>query len=706
MKTTILRGFFTRKRILQILIYFIAAFLTIYFFPRSEKFRYHFQEGKPWKYGLLTASFDFPIYKSPEQVAHEKDSVLQFFQPYLRMNAQVKAAQVDKWRIDFENQLRYKISTTLYNRVRQALEEVYDRGIVPPGIYEVLTKERASSVMLLENNRAKSIPFSSVYSTRTAYEQVMNSIPDDYDRKLLRSYNLNNYVVQNLTLDSAVNEKVKHELVQKVAVSSGIVQAGERIVDRGEIISPQTYQILTSLESVTLKKGASQQNQTNTLAGEIIVVCGLYAFLYIFLSLFRPKYMDNTRILLFLLMMVCGTTVLSYIALSTRLLGIYLVPYAILPIVICTFLDSRTALFSCLIAVMLGAFVAPFPLEFIFLQILGGMTAMFTLRELTTRYQLVRCAIFIFCTYSIAYLGYALVIEGNWSKVNLSMFFYFGLNSILLLFAYLFIYLLEKIFGFISNVTLVELSDINNPTLRRLSESCPGTFQHSLQVSNLAAEAAIKIGANVQMVRTGALYHDIGKLGNPVFFTENQSNINPHSCLSYEQSAQIIIQHVKDGVKMADKLGLPQSVKDFISTHHGKGITKYFYNSYKNSFPDKEIDRALFAYPGPNPSTKETAILMMADSVEAASRSLPSYTEESISKLVETIISSQIADGLLKDSPISLHEIEIIKEVFIEKLKTIYHTRISYPELKNPDVPVVSKSSEILPGPDKNEELG
>lgn len=664
------------------LIYLAAAFLTVYFFPRSEKFRYHFQMGKPWKYGLLTAPFDFPIYKDPEQVSREKDSVLQYFQPYLRMDDQVKSAQLNRWRIDYENQLRYKISPELYQRIRTTLTGLYDRGIVSTTVYENLSNEKVSTVMLLDDNRAKAMPFASVRSIRTAYENLMEVIADDADRKMLRGCNLNTYLVQNLILDSIVSEKVKHELLQKVAVSSGMVQAGERIVDRGEIISPQTYRILSSLETVSLKKGASQQNQGNSLAGEIIVVCGLYAFLYIFLALFRPNYMHDIRILLFLIIMVCVTTVLSYIAIGTRLLGIYLVPYAILPIIICTFLDSRTALFSCLIAVMLGAFVAPFPLEFTFLQILGGMTAMFTLRELTTRSQLVRCAVFILCTYSLSYLGYALVTEGDWSKVNPSMFIYFGINSVLLLFAYLLIYLLEKIFGFISNVTLVELSDINSPLLRQLSESCPGTFQHSLQVSNLAAEAAIKIGANVQLVRTGALYHDIGKLGNPAFFTENQSNINPHSRLTFEQSAQIIIQHVKDGLKMADKLRLPQAVKDFIATHHGRGIAKYFYNSYKNAHPDEEVDRTVFAYPGPNPSTKETAILMMADSVEAASRSLPAYTEESIAKLVETIISSQVADGLLKDAPISLHEIEIIKEVFVEKLKTIYHTRISYPELK------------------------
>ena len=321
-------------------------------------------------------------------------------------------------------------------------------------------------------------------------------------------------------------------------------------------------------------------------------------------------------------------------------------------------------------------------MEFIFLQIIIGMTAIDTLSDLVKRSQLVRCAILVFIAYSISYLGYTLLSEGDWTKINWNMFAYFGGSCILLLFAYLLIYLLEKTFGFVSNVTLVELSDINSPILRQLSEICPGTFQHSMQVSNLAAEAAIKIGANAQLVRTGALYHDIGKLGNPAFFTENQSGVNPHQAISYEQSAQIIIQHIKDGLKMADKLMLPQAIKDFISTHHGKSKTKYFYNSFKNEFPDFKINEESFTYPGPNPFTKETAILMMADSVEAASRSLKEYTEESIAKLVNNIIDGQIADGLMKDAPISFRDVETIKSVFIEKLKTMYHTRISYPELK------------------------
>lgn len=447
-------------------------------------------------------------------------------------------------------------------------------------------------------------------------------------------------------------------------------------------MSPHTYQILKSLETVTLKKTINLDRREITILGEAIVIICLYVFFYLFLALFRPQIFNDARRLGFLLIMIVGVTLTAYFTSQLKVLGIYIVPFAILPIIVVTFIDSRTALYAHLITVLLCAFVAPFAMEFIFLQIIIGMTAIDTLSDLVKRSQLVRCAILVFIAYSISYLGYTLLSEGDWIKINWNMFAYFGGSCILLLFAYLLIYLLEKTFGFVSNVTLVELSDINSPILRQLSEICPGTFQHSMQVSNLAAEAAIKIGANAQLVRTGALYHDIGKLGNPAFFTENQSGVNPHQAISYEQSAQIIIQHIKDGLKMADKLMLPQAIKDFISTHHGKSKTKYFYNSFKNEFPDFKINEESFTYPGPNPFTKETAILMMADSVEAASRSLKEYTEESIAKLVNNIIDGQIADGLMKDAPISFRDVETIKSVFIEKLKTMYHTRISYPELK------------------------
>lgn len=677
-----LKAFFSRQTIFQSLFFIAAVLLTLYFFPREGKFRYHFQEGKPWRYGLLTASFDFPIYKSSIQIKTEQDSVLKDFQPFYTFNPNIATKQSESLQIAYKTSLKSKLPTYLYNLLQKEIQEVYQQGIVSSNDYERLQKEKITAIRVLENNVSKTYLMSSLLSPRMAYEKIIENLPDEGSRSLVHDCNLNNYLVENLSFDAGTTQKAKDELLQRISISSGVVQAGERIIDRGEIVSPHTYQILKSLETVTLKKTINLDRREITILGEAIVIICLYVFFYLFLALFRPQIFNDARRLGFLLIMIVGVTLTAYFTSQLKVLGIYIVPFAILPIIVVTFIDSRTALYAHLITVLLCAFVAPFAMEFIFLQIIIGMTAIDTLSDLVKRSQLVRCAILVFIAYSISYLGYTLLSEGDWIKINWNMFAYFGGSCILLLFAYLLIYLLEKTFGFVSNVTLVELSDINSPILRQLSEICPGTFQHSMQVSNLAAEAAIKIGANAQLVRTGALYHDIGKLGNPAFFTENQSGVNPHQAISYEQSAQIIIQHIKDGLKMADKLMLPQAIKDFISTHHGKSKTKYFYNSFKNEFPDFKINEESFTYPGPNPFTKETAILMMADSVEAASRSLKEYTEESIAKLVNNIIDGQIANGLMKDAPISFRDVETIKSVFIEKLKTMYHTRISYPELK------------------------
>lgn len=673
---------FSRRKIFQAVFFISTVLVILYFFPNEGKFRYHFQEGKPWKYGLLTAPFDFPIYKSDEHLKYEQDSVLKDYLPYFRLNPDISDKAISKFKASYAESLYQKMNKSLYSQTLKSLENIYKNGIVSLAEYEKLEKDQTKYIKILNKNISTRQDISQLHSPRDAYATVTNGSGSDFDKHILQSCDMNRFLTINLSYDSAVSQKVRLDLLQKISSSSGIVQTGERIIDRGEIVTPQTFLILKSLETVSVKKTISFDHQEATILGQIIVIVGLISFMYLYLGLFRPSIFNNMRQLLFILIMITGVTLLTFFMVDVRVLGIYMVPFAILPIIVRTFLDSRTALFAHMITVLLCSFVAPFALEFIFLQITVGMATIYSLRNLVKRSQLVRCAIFIFITYCFNYVGYSLLTEGNWEKINLNMFPYFAGNCASLLFAYLMIYLLEKIFGFTSDVTLVELSDINSPILRQMSEVCPGTFQHSLQVSNLAAEAANKIGANAQLVRTGALYHDIGKLNNPAFFTENQSGFNPHEKITYVQSAQIIIQHVRDGLKTADKLMLPQAIKDFISMHHGKSKTKYFYNSFKNNFPDYEINEADFTYPGPNPNSKETAILMMADSVEAASRSLKEYTEENIAQLVETIINTQMNEGLFKDTPISFRDLEKIKAVFIEKLKTMYHTRISYPELK------------------------
>ena len=660
----------------------VAALLIAYFFPREGKFRYQFYEGKPWRYGLLTAPSDFPIYKTDEEVSSERDSVLRTFEPYFRLNTEVVTKEVEQLRTNYNTKLRGKVSSAYMQYVENSLHELYSNGIISTQDWDRLRKEERQRINIRENTVAQSRYVSDMFTVRTAYEFIINNCPASLDRAKLQSCDINDYLIENVTYDADMSEKVKNTLLQSVSIASGMVQAGERIVDRGEIIDNHTYNVLRSLKIVHEQKSGGSQTQGIILAGQFVLVFGLMFCFWTYLWSFRLKIFYNRRNNLFMVLCIFVSCILTELCVGMGLFNVYIIPYAIVPIVVRTFFDSRTALFIHLIIVLICSLMVPFPHEFLLLQIVAGMVVTFSLKELSERSQRIRSSFFIFMAYVIGYLSLTLFQEASWQKINWLMMLYFGINFILLMFAYVLVYMLEKTFGYVSSITLVELSNINRPLLKKLSETCPGTFQHSLQVSILASEAAAKIGADAQLVRTGALYHDIGKMWNPVFFTENQTNINPHNQLAFDQSAQIIIGHVTEGMKMAEKEGLPKAVTNFIRTHHGRGKTKYFYNSYRNKYPDQPVDDKLFTYPGPNPFTKETAILMMADSVEAASRSLKEHTEENIVGLVNRIIDSQIADGLLRNAPLTFKDVEDVKAVFIEKLKTMYHTRISYPDLK------------------------
>ena len=442
METEKRQSLLNKKGFIELLSFVGAVILTIYFFPREEKFRYHFQEGKPWKYGLLTAPFDFPVYKSDEVVKREQDSVLQTFSPYFKIEPARSALQVEAWKNSYADKLRTSITPSLFQLVERSLQTVYKKGIVSVSEYDRLKQDGKGEIMILENDLAKPVELDNIFSVRTAYEYIIRAAESDYDKHLLQSCGLNNFIVENLLYDSVVTEKVKQELLQKIAVSSGMVQTGERIIDRGEIVSPQTYQILHSFETVSLKKNVNRAKFGLSLLGQTIVVCALFVFLYLFMRMFRWRMFSHLNSVLFVLLMIVGITMVSYIAVDFRVLGIYLVPFAILPVIVCTFLDSRVALYTGLIAILLSAFAAPFPLEFIFLQVMVAMAAIYSLRDLVKRSQLVRCSFIVFCTYCVCYVGYTLVVEGDWSKINLQMFLFFGINSVLILFAYLLIYLL------------------------------------------------------------------------------------------------------------------------------------------------------------------------------------------------------------------------------------------------------------------------
>ena len=684
-----MRSFKTSKRfsyknlIYKSLIFIATVSVIVYFLPNEGKFNYQFDINKPWKYGLLQASFDFPIYKNDIQVQKEQDSILADYQPYFQIDKEAEKNVLSKLREDYNKTLRHSLPGTDYVRyIERTLKALYEDGIIAGNDLKRMEEDSIIAIRLVDKNVATSRFIDQLYTVKEAYEYLLNADTTHYKKKILQQCNLNDYITPNLVYDEEKSEAAQKDLLSNISWANGFVLNGQKIIDRGEIVDEQTYNILESLRKEWEKRSDSVQEKRLTLAGQILYV-GIFLFCFMaYLELFRADYYERKGTLTLLFALIVFFPVLSSIIVEQNLSSIYVVPFAMIPIIVRVFLDSRTAFMAHVTIILLCSITLRFPHEFILLQVVAGMVAIYSLRELSQRSQLLRTALVVFISYALLYFAFELIHEDDLTKLNTRMYIYFMINGILLLFAYPLLFLLEKIFGFTSDVTLVELSNINNSLLREMSEVAPGTFQHSLQMANLAAAAANKIGGKSQLVRTGALYHDIGKMVNPAFFTENQSGVNPHKSLSYEQSAQVIISHITDGLKLAEKHNLPKVIKDFISTHHGRGLTKYFYISYKNEHPDEEVDQEKFRYPGPNPFTKEQAVLMMADSVEAASRSLPEYTEESISTLVDKIIDTQVSEGYFKECPITFKDIATVKALFKEKLKTMYHTRISYPELK------------------------
>ena len=684
-----MRSFKTNQRfsyknlIYKSLIFIATVSVIVYFLPNEGKFNYQFDINKPWKYGLLQASFDFPIYKNDIQVQKEQDSILADYQPYFQIDKEAEKNVLSKLREDYNKTLRHSLPGTDYVRyIERTLKALYEDGIIAGNDLKRMEEDSIIAIRLVDKNVATSRFIDQLYTVKEAYEYLLNADTTHYKKKILQQCNLNDYITPNLVYDEEKSEAAQKDLLSNISWANGFVLNGQKIIDRGEIVDEQTYNILESLRKEWEKRSDSVQEKRLTLAGQILYV-GIFLFCFMaYLELFRADHYERKGTLTLLFALIVFFPVLSSIMVEQNLSSIYVVPFAMIPIIVRVFLDSRTAFMAHVTIILLCSITLRFPHEFILLQVVAGMVAIYSLRELSQRSQLLRTALVVFISYALLYFAFELIHEDDLTKLNTRMYIYFMINGILLLFAYPLLFLLEKIFGFTSDVTLVELSNINNSLLREMSEVAPGTFQHSLQMANLAAAAANKIGGKSQLVRTGALYHDIGKMVNPAFFTENQSGVNPHKSLSYEQSAQVIISHITDGLKLAEKHNLPKVIKDFISTHHGRGLTKYFYISYKNEHPDEEVDQEKFRYPGPNPFTKEQAVLMMADSVEAASRSLPEYTEESISTLVDKIIDTQVSEGYFKECPITFKDIATVKALFKEKLKTMYHTRISYPELR------------------------
>lgn len=661
----------------------MIAILTI-FLPKGGYNKYEYKIGEPWDDAQVIAQDSFPVYKSEAQLKRERDSLSKYYEPYFEFDRSIFEKHAAELKNAFRNLSAESVPSYYLPHLLEKLKHLYTQGIIDAQDYDVLLKENTRQVWLFENNESQPRYVKQLYTPKTAYEYMMaeeDSLRFNHGR--LMRCGLEKYIQPNLIYDAEKSMQQRQEIDAQLVPYIGQVQVNQKLVDHGQIVDEYTYCVLQSLERFQKTRSLSNKEKLLQLAGQVTYIGVMMILLLFYFEQFRSDYLASPRYVMLVVSQCLIFPLITYTFMSHSFMSVYVIPYCILPIFMRVFMDSRTAFIAHTVTILLCAVSLHHPYEFIVTQLVAGLVAIYSLRQLSQRSELVRAAALVTIASLLTYFCIELIHGSPYSTNGFDKWTYIFilLAGVLSLLSYTLLMPIERIFGFTSNVTLVELSNINNAVLRRLSEEAPGTFQHSMQVANLAAEVANSIGAKSQLVRTGALYHDIGKLENPAFFTENQSSANPHDNLPYEQSAQIIIQHVKNGLRLADKYRLPSVIKGFISTHHGRSLAKYFYVSFKNDYPEKEIDERLFTYPGPNPTTLEQAILMMADSIEAASRSLSEYTEDSLNSMVDRIIDDQVVSGYFTQCPISFLEIADAKEVFKTKLRTMYHTRIQYPEL-------------------------
>ncbi|MEE1253935.1 MAG: HDIG domain-containing protein [Paludibacteraceae bacterium] len=616
--------------IFRIGLFAIVAILIVLMFPRyTNAFRYHYEIGKPWGYNALTADYDFLIYKTDNQMADEQKHLMSGFSPCFKYIPKVQ---------------------------RQVL-------VIAHQDMDWIKEEGYATISVVQNNVHRKYVLSEVYTPKSAYEHY------GYE------------CAQNLVLDTALTQAMRTKQLSSLSPTQGMVQKGERIIDKGEIVNERTYQILQSLARATQDETTANNQRAWSMMGKSILVVLFLCLFVIYLYVFRRQYLNDLSMVLFFNMLMVIVVGLACLVLRFDL-SIYLIPFAWIPILTSVFFDSRTALFLHFTTVLVVSVIAPAPVEFFFVQMVVGMVAVSSLSDMTRRAQLVQTSAWIFAAQVVAYTSIVFAQTGTWSALNPWFYLHFFICALLTIGCYGLIYAFEKIFHFISSITLVELTDINSHLLLSLAEKAPGTFQHSMQVSNLASEAAKTIGANALLVRTGALYHDIGKMANPQYYTENQQGMaNPLSSMDPKEAAQLIIAHVTEGEQIARKNRLPEVIINFILTHHGTSLTRYFYNTYCNAHPNEEVDKTLFQYPGPKPTTKEAAIVMMADAIEARSRSIEDFSEKSIAELVDQMIDTQIADGQFSETPLSFKDVEDIRRVFKARITAMNHHRISYPTL-------------------------
>ena len=658
---------------MRLAIALVAAVLIVYFYPHPESTHYNYEEGRPWNYAKLIAPFDIPIHPDSNTIRAARDSLTARFVPVYQLNQLLGDTVV--------RDLPKSPGNNYRDRVARQLRNIYATGVVDAATREQIEKGELPKVRILDKNVLSEMSTSGFISPRDIYARLDSTVTDPGLRQYISAARLAEILRPNIVYDEAESRRHFDYDYLTLTADRGVIQQGQTIIDKGAIVSPQDFTNLMTYEAM-LKDSVTKDSKSDwlMLLGQFVYVVMLLVILCVYVYIYCRAIYTNLKAFLFIISVVTFFFLMA-VALNTFIpSGIYIVPMTIVPILVLVFFDGRTALFVSTVTTMICAGITSFPLEFIFLQISAAAAAVYSLKQLRQRSELLRTACFVAAAYLLSYVALELLMNGTFEGFSIRMVIYLGVNSLLTSMAYVLMFVVERLFGFVSVVTLVELADVNTPLLRRLSDECPGTFQHSMAVSNLASEAAKRIGANEQLVRAGALYHDVGKLVNPAFFTENQHGVNPHDALTPVQSARIVINHVNDGLRLADKAGLPSVIKNFITEHHGKGMAKYFYITECKAHPDEAVDPAPFTYPGPMPQSRETTVLMMADAVEAASRSLKEHTPEAIRALVNKIIDGQIADGLYNESAIEFKDVPVIKDVFVKRLMTIYHSRVTYPD--------------------------
>jgi putative nucleotidyltransferase with HDIG domain len=671
------------------MLFCIAIALIVYILPKQSKFKYEFQnlKGKPWHYDNLVAPFDFAIKKTNAELTSEKAEIIKNTKPYFKLDNTIAAAKKKTFVIDFEKKWAVKpdnknkkLQEETFALGNKIMDSIYSKGIIEPS-ENIENRPSDYSIYVIDNNVAEENDLKDFYTIVTAYEYVKKQLDNNKsaDTKFLLPL-LEDGIAHTVFYDKVTSDKVLKQAFDDISPSRDIILKDQSIVSKGDIIDAEKFQILESFKSEYEEQSGGTGSYFFILLGQIIIVTQCLAVLMVFLSFFRKEiFVDNAKIT-FILLLIILTVLMARFAVNSQSFSIYLLPFCMLTIIIRAFYDTRVALFVHIMTILIIAFMASNRFEFVFVQLLGGMVTIFSIVNTRNRSQIFISAALIFLTYSVAFIGIDIVQEGGVDAITWYDFAWFGISAMLTLFSYPLIYIFEKIFGFISDVSLLELSDTNGRLLRELASRAPGTFQHSLQVANLAEEAIYTIGGNALLVRTGALYHDIGKMESPMYYIENQaSGVNPHEDLSFEESAGIVIGHVIKGIEIAKKYNLPEQIIDFIRTHHGTTTTAYFYRSFQKAFPEEKINEEKFHYPGPIPFSKESAVLMMADSVEAASRSLKKYDAENIDNLVELIITKQIEQNQFLNADITFKNINTIKKIFKKKLMNVYHVRVEYP---------------------------